>query len=206
MIVVGVTGGIGSGKTTVCREWEKLGAYLFYADSEAKKLMVRSQDVIKQIKKTFGENSYHEDGSLNKPHLIREAFDAGRVEELNNIVHPAVGKAFEKACKKAEKQGYNVAVKEAALLLNNGRPGMLDKVIIVSGDKNIRLRRVMERDQSSSSKIKKRMEHQPDFERMAHMADYVIDNNGTLAELIKEAKKVYHQLVEKANSTGEQFN
>src|SRR6056297_978021 len=118
MVIAGVTGGIGSGKTTVCREWEQLGAYVFYADDEAKKLMVSSKDVVQQIRDTFGEKSYHEDGSLNKSHLIREAFDAGRVEELNRIVHPAVGKSFEKACKIAQKEGYKVAVKEAALLLN----------------------------------------------------------------------------------------
>jgi dephospho-CoA kinase len=200
MVIAGVTGGIGSGKTTVCREWEKLGAYVFYADDEAKKLMVSSEDVVQRIRETFGEKSYHKDGSLNKPHLIREAFDAGRVEELNKIVHPAVGEAFEKACENAQKEGYKVAVKEAALLLNNGRPGNLDKVIIVSGDESIRLRRVMERDQSSSAKIKKRMEHQPDFEKKHHLADFIINNNGTLSDLKKEAERVYHKIVEEADS------
>jgi len=200
MVIVGVTGGIGSGKTTVCREWEKFGAYVFYADDEAKKLMVSNNDVIKQIKKTFGEDSYHEDGSLNKPHLIREAFDTGRVEELNRIVHPAVGEVFEKACRFAEKKGCKVAVKEAALLLNNGRPGILDKVVIVSGDENIRLKRVMKRDQSTSSKIRKRMDHQPDFDKKHHLADFIIYNNGTLPDLKKKAENVYHRIIEEANS------
>jgi len=200
MVIAGVTGGIGSGKTTVCREWEKLGAYVFYADDEAKKLMVSNTEVVNQIKETFGEDSYSKDGSLNKPHLIQQAFEAGRVEELNNIVHPAVGKAFEAACKTAKKTGYKIAVKEAALLLNNGRPQILDKVIIVSGDEDIRLKRVMKRDQSSSRKIKERMQHQPDFEKKHHLADFVITNNGTLEDLRMEAKKVYQQLLDEANS------
>lgn len=200
MVIAGVTGGIGSGKTTVCREFENLGAYVFYADDEAKRLMVSDKGVVRRIKKTFGEESYQTDGSLNKPHLIREAFEAGRVEELNRIVHPAVGKAFEAACKKAQQDGYDVAVKEAALLLNKGRPEILDKVIIVTGDEAARMERVIKRDHSSENKIKERMEHQPDFEKKHHLADFIIDNNGTLSDLKKEAKRVYQQLVEEASS------
>lgn len=201
MVIAGITGGIGSGKTTVCREWEKLGAFVFYADDEAKKLMVNSEDVVNQIKKAFGENAYNKDGSLNKAYLIQEAFEAGRVGELNKVVHPAVKKAFETACKKAKKEGYTVAVKEAALLLNNGRPAILDKVIIVSGDENIRLKRVMKRDQSSSAKIKKRMHYQPDFKKKYHLADIIINNNGSLSDLKKEAESVYHNIIEEANTT-----
>lgn len=200
MITVGVTGGIGSGKTTICREWEKLGAYVFYADEEAKGIMVKNKNVIAQIKQTFGELSYNEDGTLNKPFLIREAFHSGRVEELNDIVHPAVGLAFRKACKRAEKDGYEMAVKEAALLLNKGRPRDLDKVVIVDGDKNIRLKRVMERDQSTTGEIKQRMKHQPDFEKKKHLADFLIINNGTLSDLKKEAAAVYHKIIEEYHS------
>lgn len=196
MIVVGVTGGIGSGKTTVCREFEKLGAYVFYADDEAKKLMVSDNYVVNSIKKKFGKNSYKKDGSLNKPHLIREAFEAGRVEELNRIVHPAVEKAFKKAYKKAEMDGYNVAVKEAALLLKDGRPDYLDKVIIVTGDEEIRLQRVMKRDRSTEIKIKERMKHQPDFSKKLHLADFVIKNNGSLKGLIKDSIWVYNKFTQ----------
>lgn len=196
MITVGVTGGIGSGKTTFCREWEKLGAFVFYADEEAKKLMVDCKTVVAQIKETFGTQSYNKDGTLNKSHLIQEAFDAGRVEELNKIVHPAVGIAFREACELAKKNGFKVAVEEAALLLNNGRPEILDKVIIVSGDESSRIKRVMKRDQSTSRNIQKRMQHQPDFKQKHHLADFIITNNGTLAELKKKAKDLYHQIVE----------
>lgn len=194
MVTAGVTGGIGSGKTTVCRLWEKLGAFVFYADDEAKKLMVSDEKVVNSIKEAFGYNSYQKDGSLNKPHLIREAFEAGRVEELNRIVHPAVEKAFKSACKQALQNGYDVAVKEAALLLNNGRPDYLDKVIIVTGDESVRLQRVMKRDQSTENKIKERMQYQLDFKKKLHMADFVINNNGSLSDLKKEAEKVYNQI------------
>lgn len=199
MIIAGITGGIGSGKTTVCREWERLGAYVFYADDEAKKLMVGDKKVIGRIKEIFGNDSYLKDGSLNKKHLIREAFEAGRVEELNKIVHPAVEKEFKAACKRAEQNMYPVAVKEAALLLNNGRPDYLDKVIIVTGDPSMRLKRVMDRDQSTAEKVKERMKHQPDFEKKMHMADFVISNDGSLGDLKAEAEKVYHKITEAAS-------
>jgi dephospho-CoA kinase len=195
MVIAGVTGGIGSGKTTVCREFEKLGAYVFYADDEAKMLMVSDNAVVSGIKETFGEESYQKDGSLNKPHLIREAFETGRVEELNNIVHPAVGRAFKNACKQAEQNGYDIAVKEAALLLNEGRPDYLDKVIIVTGDENVRMERVMKRDRSTARKVKERMDHQPDFNKKRHLADFVIINNSSLENLKKESVKVYNQLI-----------
>jgi dephospho-CoA kinase len=200
MIVVGVTGGIGSGKTTVCREWEKMGAYVFYADEEAKKLMVNSNEVVSQIKKTFGESSYNADGSLNKPHLIREAFEAGRVQELNDIVHPAVEKAFKARCKKAKTKGYKIAVKEAALLLNDGRPKNMDKIVIVHGAEHIRVKRVMERDQTTAHKIRERIAHQPDFETKLNLADFVIHNDGTLPELKKEAERVFQLLMNEQSS------
>jgi dephospho-CoA kinase len=83
MIKVGITGGIGSGKSTVCKEWEKLGAVVFYADDEAKKLMVTDRLSRQKLTDAFGPQTYKADGSLNKAHLIEEAFIKGRVEELN---------------------------------------------------------------------------------------------------------------------------
>ena len=95
MIRVGVTGGIGSGKTTLCKEWEKLGAFVVYADDLAKKLMVEDEELVKKIKSTFGDKAYDEYGSLNRQYLAQEAFEKGRVNELNNLVHPVLWKKVE---------------------------------------------------------------------------------------------------------------
>jgi dephospho-CoA kinase len=197
MIVAGITGGIGSGKSTVCKEWEKLGAKIFYADDEAKRLMVSDKTVINELRRVFGDETYHKDGSLNKPHLISEAFEKGRVEELNQIVHPAVARHFRAVCKKEDSEGNKLIVKEAALLLNSGRPEEMDVVVIVVSDINKRLKRVAERDNVSTEKVRERDAKQPDFENLLHLADIVIENNGTVEELKNRSVEVYYQIVKK---------
>ncbi len=194
MIKVGVTGAIGSGKTTVCRIWEQLGAAIYFADDEAKKLMVTDEKIRASLTQTFGPDTYTSDGSLNKPHLIREAFEKGRVAELNAIVHPAVAAGFVTFCRKSEKQGVSVVVKEAALLLNNGRPKNLDIIVIVESDRNERLKRVVNRDSVDDSKFNDRDEKQPDFERLHHLADEILLNNGTLEELEEKSSKLFKKI------------
>ena len=127
MIRVGVTGGIGSGKTTFCRKWEELGAFVLYADDFAKELMVSDEKMISSIKKTFGNESYKNDGSLNRTFLAKEAFEKGRVEELNAIVHPILWEKIDQLSDQKEKEGIQVFVKEAAILLQHGRPKKLMK-------------------------------------------------------------------------------
>jgi dephospho-CoA kinase len=194
MIVAGVTGGIGSGKTTFCKEWEKLGARVVYADDLAKDLMVSDPELMQDLKNAFGPQTYNDDGSLNKPHLIEEAFARNRVQELNAIVHPAVGKAFSEMCKKFEKEGVKLAVKEAALLLNKGRPDGLDVVVIVTAPERERIDRVKSRDAVSDDEVKARLENQPDFSKLTHLADYVINNSGSEEELKSKARELYRQL------------
>lgn len=195
MITAGVTGGIGSGKTTLCREFEKLGARVIYADDLAKELMVTDQSVIKQIKQSFG-GAYHTDGSLNKPHLIREAFEKGRVDELNQIVHPAVAREFRKISRESEKAGEHIVVREAALLLNEGRPKDLDVIILVLSSRDNQVERVKKRDQADEKDILARINKQPDFEDLKPNADYIVYNNGTLDELREKARTLWQNLLQ----------
>lgn len=199
MITVGVTGGIGSGKSTVCKEWEKLGAKVVYADDLAKELMVNDPELRKKLIDTFGAGTYHSDGSLNRSHLIHQAFEENRVEKLNQIVHPAVTKKFRTISKEAEKEGEKMVVEEAALLLNKGRPPGLDVVVIVISDRKKRLKRVVDRDGVHLEKVMARDEKQPNFEKILHLADYVIDNNGTIDNLKKKARALYSKLIERDN-------
>ena len=92
MIKVGVTGGIGAGKTTFCETWENLGAYVVYADDFAKNLMITDNEVITQIRQIFGDQSYLENGDLNTGFLANQAFNHDRVNELNSIIHPVLWK------------------------------------------------------------------------------------------------------------------
>lgn len=188
MQIIGVTGGIGSGKTTFCRELEKLGAAVYYADEEAKRLMVQDRQLIENLKQTFGKETYKQDGTLNKKHLIREAFEKGRVEELNNLVHPAVGKDFRAYVKRFERSQTPMVVKEAALMLNQGRPKGLDTVILIMADSNKRLKRVADRDQVSRSEVEARILKQPNFEKLIDLADQIIYNNGTEEDLKEQAR------------------
>jgi dephospho-CoA kinase len=194
MIVAGVTGGIGSGKSTFCREWEELGARVIYADDLAKEIMVSDPGLKQALRNTFGDETYNSDGSLNKPHLIREAFEKNRVDELNAIVHPAMRRAFSEICKEAESEGIELIVKEAAVLLNEGRPDGLDLVIIITAPEEERIRRVTERDRVSDREVKARLKKQPDFSELAHLADYVVVNDGSADELKEKARALYREI------------
>lgn len=198
MITVGITGGIGSGKTTVCREWEKLGAYVLYADDLAKELMNTDPGIREEIIEAFGPQSYHEDGTLNRAHLTGEAFHKGRVKELNAIVHPRVYDATRRLKKQAEADGHKIFVKEAALLLQNGRPENLDCLVLVLADRAKRVKRVMERDRADEHLVQNKMQKQQDFEELRHLADYILENNGTLNELRNKARSLYSKLEKSA--------
>ncbi len=191
MIKVGITGGIGSGKTTVCKVWEELGAYVLYMDDLAKELMVTDAKLISSIKQEFGSESYFKNGELNRSHLAQEAFHKGRVGALNALVHPILWKASDELAEEKRKKGITLFVKEAAILLQNGRPENLDYVVLVLSNEQLRIKRAIARDNSDEEKIKDRIGKQPDYENYRSLSDFVISNNGALSELKKEAKKVF---------------
>ncbi|SMO39963.1 dephospho-CoA kinase [Gracilimonas mengyeensis] len=195
MITVGITGGIGSGKTTFCKEWEtQEDVFVLYADDFAKELMQTDPELIQQIKNTFGDESYDQEGNLNRPYLATEAFEKGRVEELNGLVHPVLWKRTEELIREKKKEGINVFAKEAAILLNDGRPENLDYVILLMADEDLRVERTLERDQSSHQKIEERMNKQPDFESLTHLADFVVMNDGSLKELKTKAFSILKKI------------
>ena len=194
MIRVGVTGGIGSGKTTFCKLWEEWGAFVVYADDHAKHLMVSDKVIIHQIKKTFGANSYFDDGTLNRAYLAEEAFKKGRVKDLNSIVHPRLWESIRNLSAEKEKEGVEVFVEEAAILLQNGKPDFLDVVIMILSEDEQRIERVEKRDNVDAQLVLDRMNKQPDFEELSYMADSIIRNNGSMEELKNKAYKLFESL------------
>lgn len=196
MIKVGVTGGIGSGKTTLCKEWEKMGAYILYADDLAKKLMNENEELKSKIVKVFGEQSYDASGKLDRSYLASEAFEKGRIEELNELVHPVLWKKAKDIAEEKKREGVKVFAKEAAILLNNGRPKGLDYVVLLLADEENRIDRTKERDRTSENRIRDRISKQPDFNELIHLADFVITNDGSLEELKNKSRQVFKNIIE----------
>lgn len=197
MIRVGVTGGIGSGKTTFCKKWEELGAFVVYADDLAKDLMVSNTKLISSIKQVFGEKAYFKNGSLNRAYLANEAFEKGKVEELNAIVHPTLWTEIEKLAQSKEKKGVSLFVKEAALLLKNGRPKDVDIVILLLASKEIRINRTVKRDNLEPNLVISRITKQQEFETLQHLADYVVENDGTIESLNNKAIALFESISSK---------
>jgi dephospho-CoA kinase len=199
MTSLGVTGGIGSGKTTVCGFLEEQGARVFYADLEAKRLMQEDEAVRDQIVDAFGASAYREDGSLNRVYLADRVFgDRDEVERLNAIVHPAVFRAFASAVERAEAEDVRLLVHEAALLFEAGGDAHVDATCAVVAPDADRIARVTERDDVTEEQVRARMEHQLPQEELRHRADYVIENDGSLDDLRSKTLDLYWEIVEGA--------
>ena len=197
MKTLGVTGGIGSGKTTVCRFLEAEGAKVFYAVIEAKRLMREDASAREAIKDAFGPQSYADDGSLNRVYLAEQVFnDPDKLEQLNAIVHPAVFQAFAAARERAASEGVSLLVHEAALLFEAGGDEHVDATCAVLAPDADRIARVVERDDTTEDAVRARMQHQLSQDALRRRADYVIDNDGTLEDLRRKTVTLYWELAE----------
>ena len=142
---VGVTGGIGSGKSGVCKEFKIMGVPIYDSDARAKEIMVKNPTVIYSIKKKFGRNAYLESGMLNRSFLASEVFeDEEKLHDINNIVHPVVAQDFEEWITQHKRSPY--VIKEAALLIESGSYMTLDYIVTVTSPKELRINRVLARD------------------------------------------------------------
>ncbi len=195
VFALGVTGGIGSGKTTVCNMLKELGAWVFNADYEAKRIMVEHPDVRHEIKEAFGDKSYTEDGALNRSYLAEQIFgDAAKVDMINRIVHPRVFDAFKERRVQAEAAGIRLLVHEAALTFESGGHKHLDAVAVVFAPEKHRIDRVQDRDGASEEQIRKRMLHQIPVDEAIRRADYVIENDGSLEDLRQKVVQLFQEV------------
>ena len=173
MIKIGLTGGIGSGKTTVAQIFEVLGVPVYYADDAAKKLMNEDQNLKQQIIKNFGEESYI-NGILNKQYLAATVFsNAKKTTLINSIIHPAT---IADAEKWFDKQTAPYAIKEAALIFEANAEKKLDLIIGVYANEALRIKRVMERNNISEAAVKLRIQSQMDEETKMSLCDAIILN------------------------------
>ncbi|MEP6804777.1 MAG: dephospho-CoA kinase [Flavobacterium sp.] len=195
--VIGLTGGIGSGKTTIANYFAEMGVPLYIADDEAKKVM-QSDKIVEQIKTTFG-NSIFKNEILNRPKLAEIVFnDKDKLAELNAIVHPAVKEDFEFWLQQNEMHKY--VIYEAAILFESGRYKECDVIITVTAPEEIRIERVVKRDKTTREQVLSRMKMQWNDEKRISLSNFVI-NNSNLKIAKEEVVKILKILNIKQNQS-----
>ena len=191
MIKVAITGGIGAGKSTVSKIFEVLEVPVYYADYHAKRLMAEDKLLMDEIKNAFGEESYNNE-ELNRSYLASQVFsDKSKLEKLNEIVHPAVGRDFQEWLA-AQETPY--IIKEVAILFESGMDKGMDKIICVSAPKDLRIERVTSRDKVKASQVEDRMNNQFSQEKVESLSDYVIANDGSKS-LIEQVMEIHETLI-----------
>jgi dephospho-CoA kinase len=182
MIKIGITGGIGSGKSTVCRIFELLGIPVYSADKEAKNLMIRDKKLKKEIIKLLGTESYI-NGELNRVFIASRIFnDKDLLAKINALVHPVVKQDF---IKWSTQQSAPYVIYEAALMIESGSYKLMDKLIVITAPSELRIDRVISRDNVERVKVLERIKNQMSQEAMLNYADHVITNDRKMS-LIKQ--------------------
>jgi dephospho-CoA kinase len=176
MLKIGITGNIGSGKTTVSKMFEVLGIPVFYADTAAKDSMITDPVLVADIKKTFGTEAYFADGSLNRKHIANIVFnDDKELAKLNALTHPAVFRAFDNWVAGIKNAPY--VIKEAALLFESTSYKMCDYSLLVTAPLDMRIDRVSRRDNITRAEIEAREGKQFTETKKRGLADYIIEND-----------------------------
>lgn len=194
ILQVGITGGIGSGKTTICKMFEAIGIPVYYADVRAKKLMTESPILVQKITELLGTAAYAEDGTLNRAYIAQQVFeDKDKLNQLNALVHPAVhadGKSWHE-----HQTNVPYTLNEAALMVESGGYRRMDKLITVFAPEHIRIQRVMKRDGSTAEAVQARIQKQlPEIEKIK-VADFIINNTGDFS-LIKQVYAIHQKLIQ----------
>jgi dephospho-CoA kinase len=203
MIKIGITGGIGSGKSTVCKVFSVLSIPVFNADEEARRLMQEDKNLVEKIKKLFGEEAYLNE-KLNRAKIAAMVFEnKDLLEKLNALVHPAVGKEFTRWAAKHTDQPY--IIKEAAILFESNAHRGLDYVIAVSAPEKLRIERIMQRDSISEEQVRQRMRNQWPERKKVQLADFVVVNDDKKMVLpqVMRLHDIFMELASGKNSENE---
>ncbi|WP_300021025.1 dephospho-CoA kinase [uncultured Maribacter sp.] len=173
MITIGLTGGIGSGKSTVASMFKDLGVPVYDSDQRAKHLMNSSKAIHDQLVELLGEEAFL-DGKLNRPFIASKVFnDKNLLAKLNDIVHPIVREDF---VAWAKNQNARYVIQETALLFENKSQALYDEVILVTAPKEVRIGRVLARDNTTRAQVEARMDNQLEDKIKLELANFVIEN------------------------------
>lgn len=198
MLKIGLTGGIGSGKSTIARVFETLHVPLYSSDVRAKELVTEKVEIRKEIISLLGEESYFPDHTYNRAFVAAKVFqDPELLQALNRIIHPVVAQDFEEWCLLHSAQPY--VLKEAALLLDTASAGKLDYIIVIYASSEVRMKRILKRDpHRSQSDIQKIFNNQKSEEYFIRHADFVIYNDEQ-SLVIPQILDVHQKLISLAN-------
>ena len=192
MKIIGLTGGIGSGKSSVLEIFKKIGISTYNADESAKKLISSDKKIIYSIKQLFGEDIYDEN-ELNSKQVSKIVFnDKEKLKSLNSIIHPAVAIDFDNFCFKHRDETY--IVKEAAIIFETKTENLFNKIIYVKAPKEIRVDRVMQRDNLSRDDVLNRIQNQINETSIIDKCDFIIDNIN-FSELEEKVIEIHNTLI-----------
>lgn len=204
MKVIGVTGGIGSGKSVVCTVFQALGVPVYNADEEAKKLYEKYPELIDKIKSEISDAVFDRNGKIDRKKLAEIIFaDAAKLKLLNGLIHPIVRKDFQKWCSMYAEKSF--VIKEAAILFESGAAKDCDLIITVVSPMDLRIQRVRERDRKSKSEVERIIENQLSDEERIKKSDLVIQNDEQ-EMIIPQVLQIYDQLMKEYKKLQEEVN
>jgi len=194
MYKVGLTGGIGSGKSFVAAVFELLGIPVYYADARAKDLMYRNKELKSSVKQLLGEKAYHKNGRPNRGYIASKIFnDRKLLKQMNALVHPTVRQDFEIW---ANNQDALYVLEESALLFEIKGQKYFEDVILVVADEEIRINRVLKRDKTNKKAVLSRIKQQLKDDKKIPLADFIVDNNGNKS-ILQQVLKIHKEILKK---------
>ncbi len=207
MLAIGITGGIGSGKTTVCEMFSRLGVPILSADELGRNLSDWDPAVRLQLIDLLGSSAYTADGKLDRPFVASRVFSNARIRrQVECIVHPRVEQEIENRLNELRRDGQKIVLVEAALIYEVGLQKKLDAVIVVDSDEALRIRRVRKRDGSSEEDIRKRSAAQMKTAKKVVKAEFVLKNNNSLEALETNVHFLYSILIALSNEKRREQN
>jgi dephospho-CoA kinase len=196
MLIVGLTGGVASGKTTVSKVFEEEGAYLIDTDQIARELVQPCSPAYHEIIKVFGKEILEEDGTLHRKRLASRIFsDPDQRRSLNRILHPRIKEEMDRRIKGISKRAPEmIVVVDAPLLVETGIHRKMDKVVVITSREDQQIKRLRAREGLSPEEARKIISSQMALEEKVKIADFVIQNEGSLGEAIRQTRKVFQEL------------
>ena len=195
MLKIGLTGGIGSGKSTVSKRLDELGAFVVDADKIAREIVEPGEPALAELAEAF-EGVVQEDGTLNRQELARQAFATPEAtQKLNSITHPRIRERTNELFHEAELEGEKVLVYDMPLLIENGEADRVDHVLVVDAPDEVRVQRLVEYRNLDEDDARARIKAQIDRETRLAVADTVLDNGGEIEELLEQIDRFWAEVV-----------